>query len=148
MRWSRVPGVIFATGLLMVLSLPDAVAAPPHVQIERIRFDPPGLDGGSNASLNRETVVIANTGSSAATLGGWTLRDREGHTFRFPDFSLAGGRRVIVHTGRGVNGPGDLYMGFSVAMWNNDGDTATLTSVYGGVADRCTYSGSGTVARC
>ena len=39
-------------GLLLI----SAVPALADIRIERIRFDPPGDDDGSNASLNREVI--------------------------------------------------------------------------------------------
>lgn len=118
------------------------------VQLLRIVFDPPGSDTGSQASLRKEVVVIVNRGGSPAELTGWTLRDRDRHVFRFPDFTLPAGGKVTIHTGAGANTAQHLFWDFDGYVWNNDGDVATLRRGDGSRVDRCAYSGSGSVASC
>jgi hypothetical protein len=118
------------------------------VRIVKIAFDPPGSDNGSNTSLNKELVVVANVGASPVVMTGWTLRDRDDHVFRFPTFMLRAGARVTVHNGQGSDNAGNLYWDSDGYVWNNDGDVATLRRGNGSRADRCAYSGAGSVANC
>jgi hypothetical protein len=118
------------------------------VHIRKIVVRGKGAENGSNASLNRETVVIANRGTSRVVMTGWTLRDRSGHVFRFPTFILRAGGRVRIYTGRGSNNTANLFWNSHGYVWNNDGDRASLRSRNKSPRDRCTYSGSGRIAHC
>jgi len=77
--------------------------------------------------LGDEWVRLVNQDSSMMDLSGWFLRDREDHTYPFPNgFKLIPDTSVRVHTGSGVDSPTDLYWGRDGGVWNNDGDTAYL----------------------
>jgi lamin tail-like protein len=144
-RWFRYG---LATMLaLLVLALPaQALAA---VKIHKIYFDSPGADGGSNASLNAEYIVIRNTGSARVGIGGWTIRDTSGHVFRFPaGFRIGAGSKVTVHTGSGSNTLHHRYWSQNNYVWNNDGDTARMRRANGTLADQCSYSGAGSYVFC
>ncbi len=108
--------------------------------IAEIFYNSPGPDDGSNASLDAEWVLIRNPASSTLAMKGWTLRDAADHVFTFPQFTLAAGHSVKVHTGSGSDSSTDLYWGSGSYIWNNDGDTATLKKSGGTTADRCSYS--------
>lgn len=132
--------------LLLPVNLGAAEAAP-AIKFGVIQYDSPGSDGGSNASLNAEWVTIKNTSGSRKTLTGWTLRDPQGHVFRFPTFRLGAGKSVRVHTGRGTNDRNDLYWREDNYVWNNTGDRAILKNSGGTVVDRCSWGdGDGTIA--
>ena len=62
-----------------------------RVRIEQVQYDSPGRDTGTNRSLNAEWVRITNHGTRARHLDDWRLRDRQGHTFRFPGLHAASG---------------------------------------------------------
>lgn len=85
---------------------------PVEWKIQQIQLDPPGSDTGSNTSLNKEYVVIVNTGPGRVTLTGWMLWDRDGHAYRFPVFAIRGGARVTIHTRRGSNNAANLFWDF------------------------------------
>jgi len=85
-------------------------------------------------NLNEEWVEIANQGSAAQSLQGWTLSDKDNHTYAFKSFSLQPGASVKVHTGIGIDSDLDLFWNMKVSIWNNDGDTATLKDDLGNVA--------------
>lgn len=124
-------------GSLLSLALPASAV----VKIKAIYFDPPGNDSGSNSHLNKEYVVVKNTGRKAKQLKRWKLIDRgRDHTFRFPKFKLKAGRSVKIHTGRGRDNRFNLYWRNDWYIWNNDGDTATLKTKGGRTASRCAYS--------
>jgi hypothetical protein len=102
--------LLVIVGLLLGPAIPTP-ASPRGggVRIMKIIFNPLGADNGSNTSLNKETVVIVNSGTSSVVMTGWTLRDREAHVFRFPTFTLRAGARVTVHNGQGSDNSGNLY---------------------------------------
>ena len=113
-----------------------------NVLIRDVVYDPPGPD------VVNEYVLLENTGTTAADLTGWRLRDavsppRAPHTYSFPRFVLAPGAQVRVHTGAGVNDADDLWWGRHWAVWNNTGDTAILTDRDGREVDSFTWSGRG-----
>ena len=104
-----------------------------------IRYNPPGSDTGSNASLVAEYVTIQNNGRSAKALTGWRLHDNQHHRFAFPEYTLCGGCSVHVRTGKGTDGVRNLYWGLGNYVWNNTGDRATLVKPTGVIRDTCAY---------
>jgi hypothetical protein len=112
------------------------------IRIAAIYFDSPGVNDGSNASLNAEWVQITNTSSKPAALGNWALHDTSDHVFHFPSFRLRAHDSVKVHTGTGSDDAHNLYWDATDYIWNNDGDTATLDGSDGKKVDSCTYTES------
>lgn len=133
--------VIVVTAVLIVLPAASATAA---IKITKIQYEPP-FEG---TRLNREFVVIKNTGNARVILTDWTLRNTSGDVFTFPIFRLRSGARVTIHTGRGNDDRKDLFWDAGEYIWNSDGDTATLRDDDGDRRDRCHYSGGGTVTDC
>jgi len=86
-----------------------------------------------------EYVEILNQGAAVVDMTGWSLVDIAGHTFIFPAFTLAPGSAVKVHICNGENSATDLYEGRCSAIWNNDGDTATLLDATGRVISTYSY---------
>ena len=135
--------------LLALVLAATASAATPPMHLSRIQYNPPGADTGSNASLNAEWVRITNSSTGRRPLTGWTLRDAQGHVYRFPTFALAAGTSVRVHTGHGTNSATELYWNQGSYIWNNSGDTAILRNASGVTIDTCKYVGSSTgIAAC
>jgi parallel beta-helix repeat protein len=95
----------------------------------------------SRRTLNREWIEIANAGISARWLTGWSIRDEQGHVYRFDRFRLGPGHAVRIHTGRGTNSATDRYWGRASFVWNDRGDRSLLRTAGGRIADRCWYSG-------
>lgn len=87
-------------------------------------------------NLNEEWVEISNSGTSDVSLTGWSLEDGQNHTYSFPEINLAAGASVKVHSGSGTDTAKDLFWNRSSAVWNNDGDTATLKDAAGNVVSR------------
>jgi Lamin Tail Domain len=131
---------------LVVLALAQPAAG--GIRIDRISFDSPGSDTGSNSSLNAEWVKLKNTGSSGKRLTGWKIRDGAGHVYRFGTFTLRAGRSVTVHTGSGSNTGWHRYWNSDWYIWNNDGDRATLKNKRGKTVDTCSHSGAGSKVSC
>ncbi|WP_308201309.1 lamin tail domain-containing protein [Carbonactinospora thermoautotrophica] len=123
---------------LLALAAPAQAASP--VQIYKVYYDSPGADTGSNTSLNAEYVVLKNTGRSAVSLTGWTLRDARGYVYTFGTFTLGAGKAVVVRTGKGTNSSTHRYWGRTWYVWNNTGDTATLRTRSGSLVDTCSWN--------
>ncbi|MEF8828809.1 MAG: lamin tail domain-containing protein [Haloarcula sp.] len=93
--------------------------------IDRVRADAAGDD---RDNLNDEYVVFRNAGAESLAMGGWTVADESGRTYAFPDgFTLGPDETVTLHTGSGADTDTDLYWGSGRPIWNNDGDTVTVT---------------------
>lgn len=115
----------------------DACGAPSgKVTIDAIVSDPPGPDGDA---LNEETVTISSLVD--VSLDGWVLRDgSSSHRYRFPDgFSLSAGSQVTIHTGCGIDSPGELYWCSNGPVWDNGGDTAIIYDESGALVTAVTY---------
>ena len=106
-------------------------AAKPALKFTKIQYDAPGADTRANSQLNKEYLVLKNTGRKAVRLKNWTLHDAQNHRYRFPAFTLKPGKSVTVHTGKGRNTAAHLYMNRGWYVWNNDKDTATLRDAQG-----------------
>jgi hypothetical protein len=138
---------ILGVVLVVLVTLPAASAAA-AIDIEWIRYDPPGEDDGSNASLNSERIRIENTGKNARRLPGWTIHDSDHTVFYVPRLRLGGGEVVTIHTGTGTDTRRHLYWDLSIYVWDNDGDAARLYDRRMREIDTCSYTGGGTLASC
>lgn len=132
------PGVVMALGLAVAAGSPAQAAS--RMQIHEIYYNPPGTD--TTAKLNQEWVQLHNTSGSRITLTGWTLRDAQGHVYRFGTYTIKAHGYVKIHTGKGTNTQANRYWGHSWYIWNNTGDTATLRNRSAALVDRCSYTGS------
>jgi len=118
------------------------VAGATGMRIAGLRLDAVGDDA---ANANDEWVEVANAGTGAVDLTGWTLRDESAsHRFTFPGgFVLAPGAAVRVRSGCGDDSATDLHWCVTgSAVWNNDGDTAFLLDPGGNVVDDLHEPGS------
>ena len=154
--------VLLLSSLVVVVAFSaPALAA---IKIKKIAFNPAGADSGTNRHLNKEWILIKNTGDRARSLAGWKVHDRgRDYTYRFGDESqgddvftdirLQPGGYIRLHTGRGqdsatASSHGDIathydfYWDLDNYVWNNDGDRATLKNRAGEAVDRCAYRAS------
>ncbi len=136
---ARVVGLLLALFVAMAPITPAAAAVPP-VRITKVFYDPPGSDTRTNTHLNLEYVVITNSSAKPQTLTRWTLRDAQAHVFTFPAFTLAAGKSVTVHTGKGNANPANRYYNSGNYIWNNTGDTATLKNNTGQTISTCGWT--------
>ncbi|WP_218138610.1 lamin tail domain-containing protein [Halobacterium jilantaiense] len=91
-------------------------------------------------ALNDERVKLTNDGDSAVDMSGFVLSDAADHEYAFPDgFTLDPGASVWVHSGSGTDDADDRYAAFGSEVWNDDGDTATLTDADGDTVDERSY---------
>jgi|GEM_PF-1361797 len=105
----------------------------PKIFISAVNFDAPGDD---RKNLNGEWVEVSNSGLALADFSGWTLSDESGKKYFFPkSFTLSPASSVKVFSGSGANSASHLYWGRNSAVWNNDGDTATLADAEGKIID-------------
>jgi hypothetical protein len=98
-------------------------------------FNPAGTD------LPKEHVVVENCDTTPVELRGWTLRDRSGHIYTFPNFTLGSKGAVNVWTKRGPNSQTDLFMNRDAPVWTNTGDVAILRDQAGQEISRYDYPG-------
>jgi len=90
------------------------------MRITGIMYDPPGSD------VRGEFVRLQNDTVADVQMLGWTLSDVAGHEYTFPAFTLRAGFDVRIWTGAGTDDASNLFWGRNQAVWNNQGDTATL----------------------
>jgi endonuclease YncB( thermonuclease family) len=83
-----------------------------------VNFDADGVD---NDNLNGEWVAIRNDSpDQTLNLTGWKLRDTSLYVYNFPaGTTLAPGKTLKVHTGRGTNTTSSLYWGASKGLFVN-----------------------------
>ncbi|MFI9809569.1 lamin tail domain-containing protein [Streptomyces sp. NPDC052301] len=92
----------------------------------------------SDRALDREWVALTNDSREAVNLDGWTLSDRDGHTYTFDHYRLAGRSSVRVHTGFGRDSRTDLYQDRRKSVWDRF-DTATLRNDHGRLVDTASW---------
>ena len=124
----------------------SAQAAVPPIRITQIQYDSPGSDPGSNTSLNAEWVKITNTTAQNRSLTGWTLKDKQGFTYKFPTFTLKAKASVVVYTGKGAASSTRRYYNRTWYVWNNTGDSAYLRDSKGVLKDSWTFKDASAAA--
>ena len=139
-------GILSGTWILVLAF--SAVPAMAGMRIDRIRFNPPGEDDGTNASLNQEIIRVENTGAHPVTLRGWTIHTAEHLVFYFPRFRLGAGRAVSIQTGEGDDSRKRLYWNLTIYAWDNDAGAATLFDRGVREIDSCRYTGGGVSVIC
>ncbi|MFB6265604.1 MAG: lamin tail domain-containing protein, partial [Candidatus Nanohaloarchaea archaeon] len=101
----------------------------------------------SRINETKEEAVVRNSGESTVNLAGWTLSDGSDNVFRFGSVSLAPGETVTVYSSEKLDqenceessGPDYERCWDNSYVWNNDGETATLTNARGDTSDSLTY---------
>jgi hypothetical protein len=94
---------------------------PPAPRIE-VEFDPKGVELGS------EFIAFVNDTAEVIRLAGWAVQDGADRARRyvFPDVTLAPGQRLTLWSHEGPDDAANLHWGRQQAVWNNEGDVATL----------------------
>ncbi|MEL6985575.1 MAG: lamin tail domain-containing protein, partial [Actinomycetota bacterium] len=99
--------------------------------VTRVEADPPGRD---EEDLNAEIVELVNDGPDAIDLAGWDIRDdSSSHRFDLAG-TLEPGDRLVIRTGSGSSGGGELFLGSPSPVWSNRGDTTLIIDPEGVVA--------------
>ncbi|MFD6275726.1 lamin tail domain-containing protein [Streptomyces sp. NPDC060209] len=130
-------------GSLLATAPASAASHQGGLHLGKIQYDSPGKDTRTNTSLNAEYVDIHNNGKSKLQLKGYKLKDNTGYTYTFPSFTVAAGKTVRVHTGKGKNAGAHVYWNRGSYVWNNTGDKARLIKPSGALLDSCSW-GKGT----
>ncbi|MGX6602404.1 lamin tail domain-containing protein [Micromonosporaceae bacterium Da 78-11] len=126
-------------GALAGPSAPAAAATSP-LKFLGTQYDSPGTDTRTATSLNGEWIALVNTGPTAIDLRRYRVYDPQGHLYTFTAGKIAGqGGRIYLHTGSGRADATNFFWGSSAHVWNNTGDTATLTAPGGLPIDTCTW---------
>ncbi|MFB6113626.1 MAG: lamin tail domain-containing protein [Halodesulfurarchaeum sp.] len=100
----------------------------------------PDASGNDHENLNGEYVTFENRGTTTLDLSGWTVSDGDGHTYVVPDgFKIVPGERFRLYTGMGTDTGRNLYWGSDSAIWNNGGDSVTVSDPSGTVRVNRTY---------
>jgi micrococcal nuclease len=108
-----------------------------RIAVVRVHADAAGND---NENLNDEYVVLRNEGAAPVDLTGWSVADAAGKTYTFPSgTTLEPGAELTLRTGAGTDGEETVYWGRAGAVWNNDGDTVTLSDDDGAVVAERRY---------
>ncbi len=99
----------------------------PHVVIQ-------GVIGAGDIAV--EHVDLAAEGGGSIALAGWQMRDEQGHSFTFPQYTLHPGGKLSVYTGAGVSEIGKLYWNLTDVVWSA-GEQVTLLNAQG--IEQATY---------
>ncbi len=113
-------------------------AAAPTIRLRlTVTADAPGND---NRNPNGEYATLTSLEPEAVAIGGWRLCDLADHCFRFPAGAvLAAGETVTVYSGTGRADGSSYFMGYRRAVWNNDGDAATVYDERGAIVVAISY---------
>ena len=120
--------------VLLPTSTPQAIGNA-DIRITHIYYD--GQEGRKEPD---EYVEIINTGNAAINLAGWALSDESGKRFTFPEFVINAGQSCRIYTDQ--HHPESCGFNWSFtqsAIWNNDGDCATLQNGNGDIVDSYCY---------
>ncbi|MFB6265484.1 MAG: lamin tail domain-containing protein, partial [Candidatus Nanohaloarchaea archaeon] len=101
----------------------------------------------SRINETKEEAVVRNSGENTVNLAGWTLSDGSDNSFDFGPLSLKPGETVTVYSSENLDqedceessAPDYERCWDNSYVWNNDGETATLTNARGDTADSLTY---------
>ncbi len=111
------------------------------LKITRLNADAKGDD---RYNLNGEYVRICNISPKDINIKGFSISDRDRHTYTFPRAILRPGYTLLLFTGEGrdmVKGVDQLrlYWGSSYPIWNNKGDKAYLRDTQRRLIDTVVY---------
>ncbi|MGX1482904.1 hypothetical protein RKD45_001980 [Streptomyces griseus] len=135
-------------GSLLASAPASAASHQGGLHLGKIQYDSPGKDTRTNTSLNAEYVDIHNNGKAKLQLKGYKLKDGTGYAYTFPSFTVAAGKTVRVHTGKGKNSGTHVYWNRGSYVWNNTGDKARLIKPSGTLRDSCSWGKGNGVKVC
>lgn len=79
-----------------------------------------------------EYLVFVNDGDAPLDLSGWTVENDDGWSYTFSDGPvLDPGERVTLHSGEGTDAETERYWGAMEPVWDDTGDTVTVTTPSG-----------------
>src|SRR5699024_3567243 len=107
----------------------DAANSTGSLALKTVHAD---AEGDDRENLNDEYIVFTNTGSASLDISGWSVEDESSHAYTMPSGTvLDAGATLTLHTGDGSDSGSDLYWGSGSSVWNNAGDTITVTTEQG-----------------
>ncbi|MCY4109524.1 MAG: thermonuclease family protein [Chloroflexi bacterium] len=98
-----------------------------RIVLEKMHYNAGGDDGDN---LNDEYLTLINLGPDLQ-IDGWTVSDASGKVYRFDSYEWRTGTRITLRSGAGVARGGVFYWKSETPIWNNAGDTLTLTDSSG-----------------
>jgi micrococcal nuclease len=111
--------------------------SPVTLKIIHLEANAPGDD---RENPNGEWIEIANQGSTAVDMQGYTLKDAANNIYTFGIFTVRPGRTFRLHSGQGEDSGLALYWGLvGTSVWNNDTDAAFLRDRNGALVDSFAY---------
>jgi competence protein ComEC len=112
-------------------SAPPTTTAPPSASLALVEINADAA-GDDWENLDDEYLVFENQGQTALNLTGWTVSDASGATYTFPaGVTLQPGSTVTLYTGDGTDSATTRYWGAGRPVWNNGGDTVTVSASNG-----------------
>ena len=131
------------------------------LMINEFLADPgPELDGdangdGARSATEDEFIELVSLSATPLDLAGWFIQDGFGTRFVFPEGTqLIPGRAVVIFGGGSPDSIRDLWTEVGALTFiasglglNNDGDTISLVSPDGAVADSVTFGPEGAIGR-
>lgn len=79
-----------------------------------------------------EYLVFVNDGDAPLDVSGWTVENDDGWSYTFSGGPvLAPGERVTLHSGEGTDTETERYWGAMEPVWDDTGDTVTVTTPTG-----------------
>lgn len=129
---------------------------PNGVMINEVLADPAsGAAGDANGDGVRdfaadEFIELYNSNDTSVDISGWTISDRVGVRFTFPEGTVLGARQALVLFGGGKvdqfatskMGGALVFAAERAIQLNNDGDAILLASASGNAIDRMEYTKS------
>jgi glycerophosphoryl diester phosphodiesterase len=115
----------------------DPVPGEETVVVDHIVFNPAGDDVRYGAG---EYVVLRNVTDRPIDVSGWYLRDQVSNKVVVGDgYVIPAGGVLYVHSGPGDNDANRYFNGRTSAVWNNDGDSASLHRADDAIVDLYAY---------
>lgn len=112
---------------------------PTSLRLKRIRYMSAARDHNRNARLNAQYVVVRNVGRRPVPAKGWTITNRLGHRFHFPERVVRPGATVTVRLGHGRNRAHTVYWRRRSSVWRAHSDRVRLADRQGTVIDTCSW---------
>ncbi len=97
--------------------------------------------GDDRRNLNDEYIEFRNKCTYPVNMEGWSVKDKAGHSYTFPDYTAPNKTLFRLRTGEGEDHNNDLYWGSSKAIWNNAGDGMEMRDENGRLILNYTYDG-------
>ncbi len=99
----------------------------------------PNAYGRDTLHLRDEYVIFKNNLTGPVVIDGWSIKNRRGKKFTINKYTLRGGARVYIHSGRAKNRSGHIYMRRWTEFWRNRSERIYLWTNEGQLALKKVY---------